>query len=175
MYCIGLLLLLICPVPVVAFQDLKRVHAFYYLWYGNVAHDGKWSHWNHEILPHWTEAVNRQYPQIGTYFAAPEDIHSPFYPLRGPYSSQDRDIIREHFNDMVDNGISVAVLSWWGQKSRNASTDTQGVSSDNIIPLVLDVADSIPGISIAFHLEPYPGRTALSTRDDIIYIHETYG
>ena len=34
------------------------VFAFYYLWYGNPSTDGRWLHWNHSVLPHWTPAVH---------------------------------------------------------------------------------------------------------------------
>lgn len=62
-----------------------KVHAFYYLWcvhfayhacsrlrthcgfranrYGNPEHDqGAFKHWNHRVLPHWSESVRLQYP-----------------------------------------------------------------------------------------------------------------
>lgn len=153
----------------------KSIHIFYYLWYGNISYDGKWKHWNHEILPHWTTSVNKQYPKIGTRHFPPEIIHSPYYPLRGTYSSSDSLTILSHFNEIKQTGINVIVVSWWGQKSRAASTDTQGVNTDELIPIILQTALDIEGIKIAFHLEPYPGRTAQSTYEDIVYIYENYG
>jgi hypothetical protein len=38
----------------------------------------------------------------------------------------------------------------------------------------MDVASEY-GIKIAFHLEPYHGRTVDAIRDDVVYIHRTYG
>ena len=35
----------------------KQTHAFYYLWYGTPTTDGKWLHWDHAVLPHWTKKV----------------------------------------------------------------------------------------------------------------------
>jgi glycoprotein endo-alpha-1,2-mannosidase len=152
------------------------VHAFYYLWYGNITCDGKWKHWDHKVLPHWRKFTNAKYRQIiGQGHHPPELLHSPFYPTRGPYSSQDPATIASHFHEMRAAGISVAVVSWWGQKSRLESTDSQGVSTDALIPTVLAIAATIDGLSIAFHLEPYPGRTAESTYEDLLYIHDTYG
>ena len=29
-----------------------NIHIFYYAWYGNPEHDGKYVHWNHQFLPH---------------------------------------------------------------------------------------------------------------------------
>jgi hypothetical protein len=38
------------------------VHAFYYLWYGDPKTDGRYRHWDHEILPHWDEKLRASYP-----------------------------------------------------------------------------------------------------------------
>jgi hypothetical protein len=42
------------------------VHAFYYLWYGTPEHDGDYKHWDHEVLPHWNEAVQEKFPSGGS-------------------------------------------------------------------------------------------------------------
>merc|ERR1711935_1017297 len=39
----------------------EHLHAFYYPWYGTPDQDGEWVHWNHQLMPHWTERVNRQF------------------------------------------------------------------------------------------------------------------
>lgn len=156
-------------------QSNSHVHAFYYLWYGNIETDGKYFHWNHEVLPHWTPEVNEQYPQVGQRFEPPASLHSPYYPERGPYSSRDSDTILQHFEDLRHGKIGVIVLSWWGQASNAASTDTQGVSTDAMIPVILSLAERFGDIKIALHLEPYPGRSAPSVRNDIEYIHQNYG
>ena len=53
---------------------------------------------------------------------------------------------------MKDSGIDAAVVSWWGQPNMPGRSDTQGVSTDNLLPAVLDAAQA-EGIKIAFHLE----------------------
>jgi glycoprotein endo-alpha-1,2-mannosidase len=153
----------------------NNIHTFYYLWYGNVENDMQYNHWNHEVLPHWTPSVNERYPQVGLRFEPPTHTHSPFYPSRGPYSSRDPKTILEHFYDIRASKIGVIVLSWWGQESRAESTDTQGVSTDSAIPLILSLAEQTGDIKVALHLEPYMGRSALSVREDIAYIHKKYG
>lgn len=45
-----------------------------------------------------------------------DEIATNFWPLLGPYSSVDEDLIRTHFKQMVEGGIGVVVLSWWGRK-----------------------------------------------------------
>ena len=144
-------------------------------WYGEPATDGDWKHWNHEVLPHWTRHVNEKYPSIGSYFTPPQNIHSPFYPLLYPYSSSDKTVIKKHLEWMKDAHIEVVVMSWWGQCSNPNSMDTQGICTDNVAPIVFEVADEVGGIYIAFHLEPYKGRSVESIRDDLAYIHRAYG
>jgi hypothetical protein len=45
--------------PEVDYMD--GVHAAFYLWYGNPANDGRYQHWDHEVLPHWTPAIRDKY------------------------------------------------------------------------------------------------------------------
>ena len=104
-----------CAGTLECLSNASQIHAFYYLWYGNFQTDNQWLHWNHEVLPHWTDAVNRQYKEkIGSRFEPPLRLHSPFYPSLGPYSSRDPNTIRSHITQMSQSGIEVAVLSWWG-------------------------------------------------------------
>ena len=70
-------------------SEMDNVHLFFYLWYDVPSTNrlnSSFKHWNHEVLPHWEEQVNSRYPSIGRRFE-PEnnELHSPFYPLRGPY------------------------------------------------------------------------------------------
>lgn len=37
-----------------------------------------------QVLPHWQPHVSAQYPDVGRRFRPPEELHSPYYPLRGP-------------------------------------------------------------------------------------------
>jgi glycoprotein endo-alpha-1,2-mannosidase len=54
------------------------VHAFYYLWYGVPAVDGKWLHWDHKVLPHWDRAVKDKHAHLDDYrFEPPTFLHSP--------------------------------------------------------------------------------------------------
>ena len=64
----------------------------------------------------------------------------------------------------VRSGAGVLVYSWWGQ----------GSYEDNLAQKVMDAAARY-GIRIAWHLEPYNGRTAASTVSDINYLNQRYG
>ena len=124
-----------------------RVAVFYYPWYGNPATDGQWVHW-----------------EEGQSFHPPLDISSDYYPVEGAYSSRDQNVVAQHFQWLNDAGVGVIISSWWGQGSRE----------DKAIPVLLQVAEQY-GIKVAFHIEPYYGRTANRLVEDIRYIYKNYG
>jgi len=123
-----------------------RIVAFYYPWYGTPELNGKWVHWT----------------QAGA--APPRDIGSDYYPVLGAYSSVDPAVVGQHFAWMREAGIGVVASSWWGQ----------GTREDRAVRVLLDVGEQY-GIQVAFHIEPYGGRTAASVAADIAYLYERYG
>lgn len=122
-----------------------RVSAFYYPWYGTTALDGTYEHWD----------------QDG--HAPPDNIASSYYPARGLYSSSDRSVLAAQMNEIRAAGIDEIAVSWWGR----------GSPEDRRLPLVLRAARA-DGISVAAHLEPYPGRTVASIVADVAYL-KAYG
>jgi molybdopterin-biosynthesis enzyme MoeA-like protein/nicotinamide mononucleotide (NMN) deamidase PncC len=60
--------------------------------------------------------------------------------------------------------VGVICSSWWGKDSY----------TDKAVLRLLDVAEK-HDIKVCFHIEPFPGRNAQTTRDAIIYIIEKYG
>ncbi len=123
-----------------------RVTAFYYFWYGTPQQDGQWRHRNQ----------NGHKP--------PDDIASIYYPERGPYSSRDPAILAEQMAELSKARIAVIAVSWWGQ----GGWEDQALSD-------LFAAASTAGIKIAFHIEPYTGRTAQSVVADIRYLLTAWG
>lgn len=132
--------------PVEGTAPSYRVGVFYYPWYRDLANDGDWSHWG------------------GPEFMPPEDISSDYYPALGPYSSIDPLVVSQHFAWLREAGVGVIISSWWGQ----------GSNEDQAVPILLELGEQY-GIKVAFHIEPYPGRTAESIVDDIKYIYAQYG
>ncbi|TDV53672.1 ThuA domain-containing protein [Actinophytocola oryzae] len=123
----------------------QNVHLFYYPWYG--ASNGAYRHW-----------------QQGGH-TPPNDIGANFYPKAGPYDSGDfAGVVDQHMRWTAQSGAGVLVYSWWGQ----------GSYEDGLVQGVMDAAARY-GIKIAWHLEPYAGRTAASTVADIDYINQRYG
>jgi len=94
----------------------------------------------------------------------PSDISSDYYPALGPYSMSDPEVLAQHFAWLRQAGVGLIISSWWGKYD----------STDKALPLMLDIADHY-GIKIAFHIEPYSGRSAANLMRDIRYIYQEYG
>jgi len=77
------------------FLERPMVLAFYYPWYGNVlGKSGQQYHWD-----------DVTYQGIGS---------STYYPLFGPYDSQDEGLIGAHIALAKASGIDGFICSWWG-------------------------------------------------------------
>ncbi|GAA2072533.1 ThuA domain-containing protein [Actinomadura alba] len=124
-----------------------NVHVFYYPWYGSPAGGAGWRHW-----------------QQGGH-TPPQGIGANFYPTLGAYDSGDfTGAVDRHMRWIRDAGAGVLVYSWWGR----------GGYEDGLARGVLDAA-ARHGVKVAWHIEPYGGRTADSVVADINYINATYG
>jgi len=134
------------PLTIEGPEPSYKIAAFYYPWYGNPDTDGEWIHWTQ----------NNHIP--------PDDISSDYYPALGAYSSNDPAVVTQHMEWLRQAGIGVIITSWWGQGSRE----------DRVVPLLLQTAERY-AIKVAFHIEPYRGRTAESLVSDIEYLYEQYG
>ncbi|MBN1263881.1 MAG: hypothetical protein JXA25_00200 [Anaerolineales bacterium] len=132
--------------PVTGPDPSYEIAAFYYPWYRNPDVDGHWDHWGE------------------TRFSPPQDIASDYYPSLGTYSIADPAVLGQHFAWLREAGVGVIVSSWWGRYS----------PSDEAVFMMLDIADQY-GIKVAFHIEPYGGRTDASLLYDVKYIYDKYG
>ncbi|KAL1232811.1 Glycoprotein endo-alpha-1,2-mannosidase [Trichinella spiralis] len=144
------------------------VHIFYYMWYGNVAFDQFFLHWNHRILPHYNPLIASKY--IVGRREAPEDIGSNFYPKLGCYSSRDPKVLAQHMQWIRDAGIGVVVVGWYPPDA----SDDEGHPWDDAIPSLLDEANRWQ-LKVCFLIEPYKGRNGETIRTDIEYILQSYG
>jgi hypothetical protein len=131
---------------VVGGEPSERVAAFYYPWYRTVEFDRAWRHWDE--------------PR----FHPPLDISSDFYPQLGAYSNLDPAVVAQHFAWLREAGVGVIVSSWWGRR---------GIEEDAVW-LLLDMGARY-GIQVAFHMEPYSGRTAKGLLSDVRYLYIKYG
>jgi glycoprotein endo-alpha-1,2-mannosidase len=137
-----------------------NLHTFYYAWYGNEETDGLQRHWDHEVLPHWSDKTWDNHPR----FLGHEDIGANFYPELGCYSSNDTNIVSKHMQMIERAGIGVVTLSWWGKNS----------FEDKNVKLIMDIAES-KNIKVNFHLEPIKNRSSEMVVKMIDYIIKKYG
>lgn len=147
----------------------RCVHAFYYMWYGNPAHDGKYYHWNHRYLPHWNPQIAKKYRHLEGRHVPPDDIGAGFYPQLGCYSSKDPAVVESHMYQLRQAGVGVVSVSWYP----SGDADDEGLPPDSLLPLLLDIAH-LYSIQVAIHIEPYKGRSPNTVREDLEYIVEKY-
>lgn len=141
--------------PSIGSEVSRRVVAFYYPWYGNPQTDGRYSNWNHAV------AVRDEPPRS---FPGGDDIGANYYPALGAYSVNDPAILREHMRQLRKARIGVICASWWGG----------GSFTDRALPGLFRAAEEAR-ILINFHIEPFPGRNAATTREAIEYLVDKYG
>lgn len=151
---------------------------FLYGWYANPTVDGRWGHWNHSLLPHWTEAVRARYPD-GVSWRPPADLHSAFFPRGGPYSSSDDSKLRAQLAEMSKSGVGAAIVSWWGRAGTSGG-DSQGVRTESFLARVFAEAEAAGAaggacVRVVPHLEPYAGRDVAALRADIEQLSSLYG
>lgn len=139
-----------------ASQTNPKIHAFYYPWYGNPKTDGDYMNWNH-----WIDTRGKE---TGKRYPGGDDIGANFYPMLGSYSARDPQVLENHMKYLQKARVGVISVSWWGQ----------GTFTDKAIPQLLDAAARF-GIQVNFHLEPFPGRNAATTRQALVYILDAYG
>ena len=136
-------------------QPYDKVHAFYYPWYGNPQTDKFHYHWSHQQFV--KEGKPKNYP-------GGDDIGTDFYPKLGCYSSNSNQDLDAHMLMLRRAKAGVICTSWWGK-------DTY---TDRAVPRLLEAA-ARHKIKVCFHIEPFPGRNAQTTRDAIVYIIDKYG
>jgi glycoprotein endo-alpha-1,2-mannosidase len=129
--------------------------AFYYPWYGNPATDGRYANWNHGV------AVRNEPPRS---YPGGDDLGANFYPALGSYSVNDPATLETHMRQLRRAGVGVLCASWWGR-------DT---FTDRALPGLFNAA-AAAGLRVNFHLEPFPGRNAATTRAAIGYLLDRFG
>jgi glycosyl hydrolase family 99 len=121
----------------------RETSIFYYPWYGNPTWDGSYLHW----------AQDGHVP--------PFDLATSFYPLRGPYSSTDPQVVAAQMRDIAGAGIHEVVSSWWGW----------GSLEDDRLPMIIRMATS-RGLNVAVQIEPYADRSIETVSADIDHLRE---
>ena len=125
------------------FSALKRHIIFeYYPWYAN------------DPFRHW-----QQWGRV-----PPVDIATNLVPQLGPYDSRSTAVIEQHARWIVESGVGVVDLSWWGRDS----------FSDTVVSRVMDVMADYD-IHVTFHLEPYGLNRVENLLSDVRYLVQEFG
>ena len=135
-----------------------QAFCFYYNWYGNVIVNGKDFHWAHPVIKSGPSDTRSGFIPGGN------NIASNFFPQLRPYSITDSATVARHMQMLKEARIGVIVLTWW-------NTSDFGTQS---IPLIMTEAARI-GIKVCFHIEPFPGRNAETTKQSIKSIVDSFG
>lgn len=139
---------------------------FYYNWYGTQAHDGGWFHWNQPVL--------LQNGHLGPRHHPPHSIGSSFWPQLGLYSSNDQAVLSTQCDMIKAAGIDAIIVSWYPEGTSDQEEETFHSFQNRNIPLILN-ACAAKGLYVAFHIEPYKGRTPSSVVKDMQYLQSQYG
>ncbi len=90
------------PVAITKTNPMK-IYMHYMPWFTSGPFDGGWSQ-------HWT--MDNRNPEIIT--DGKREIASHFYPLIGPYSSKDPDLVEYHLLLMKYAGVDAVLIDWYG-------------------------------------------------------------
>jgi len=126
------------------FLERQMVLAFYYPWYGNaLGRSG--------LQYHWSDVT---FQGIGS---------STYYPLFGPYDSQDESLIGAHIELAKASGIDGFICSWWG-------IDT---FEDRSFKEILKVAES-EGFKVTIYYESVRDMGRDQIVDELAYVVRSY-
>lgn len=73
--------------------------------------------------------------------------------------------MRQQFRWIRQAGIGTVCVTWWGRGESDENGE-RGMT-DAVLPLLFKTAKEHE-LKISFHIEPYPGRTALSVQQDVL-------
>ncbi len=149
-------------------ENPKKVYVHYMPWFQSKDFDGFWGQ-------HWT--MNNQNPDVinedGT-----SQIASHYYPLIGPYSSNDPDLHEYHLLLMKLAGIDGVIFDWYGSRDLY----DYGLIKESTESFITAVEDLSLNFSIMYEdrvakqAAYTEGGTDIITaaQDDFSYINETY-
>ena len=151
---------------------IPQVLAIYRLEY----HDRPYSRWNHAVQENHAKGFH-----TGATYAPPTDLCSSYYPQLGPYSSKNKDILREHMNQLNSAGIQAIVVPFYlttkevnALHQHNALLAKNGERTiDKKITLLLTIALEFK-IKVIFSLEDHRARNIIQIVNRVEYIYLKY-
>jgi hypothetical protein len=149
-------------------ENPKKVYVHYLPWFQNKDYDGYWGQ-------HWT--MSNQNPEINKTNGSLQ-IASYYYPVIGPYSSNDPDLHEYHFLMMKLSGIDGVIFDWYGSKDLH-DYGLIKTSTETFINTLEDL-----GLNFSIMYEDRVAAQAAdqsvdtniieAAQQDLIYINDTY-
>lgn len=157
------------PVPAeVVKSNSKKIYVHYMPWFFNMEQDGFWGQ-------HWT--MTNKDPNVMDVNGKRE-IASHYYPLIGPYSSNDNDLQEYHLLLMKLSGIDGVIFDWYSSRDANDYNALKN-STESFIKEIEDV-----GLEFAIMYEDKTAQYTTTQEEgssiinnavvDLQYIQNTY-
>ena len=103
----------------------KPVYMHYMPWFDSPDYNNNWGiHW---------KMANKNPDVIIDEITGKREIASHYYPLIGPYDSQDPDVIEYHLLLMKYSGIDGVLINWYGKVGTNGDIDVLLENSNAIV------------------------------------------
>ncbi|WP_407322502.1 glycoside hydrolase family 71/99-like protein [Tenacibaculum maritimum] len=154
--------------PNIPKHNPKKVYIHYMPWFYSMEHDGFWGQ-------HWT--MTNKNPDIMDSNGKRE-IASHYYPLIGPYSSNDDDLQEYHLLLMKLSGIDGVIFDWYGSRDVHDYQDLKN-STESFIDEIEEV-----GLEFAIMYEDKAAKHTMTQEveffsisaaiSDLEYIQNTY-
>ena len=139
----------------------KPVLMHYMPWFNTPEFDGAWG-W------HWT--MNNQNPDIITNpDTGKRQIAAHFYPMIGPYASQDPNVIEFHLLLMKYAGVDGVLIDWYGVEGSNGDINSLLNNSNALI----DQMDEV-GLSFGLILEDRFSESISDAQANLAYAKDNY-
>lgn len=149
-------------------NNSKKIYVHYMPWFFNIEQDGYWGQ-------HWT-MCNKNPNIIDSY--GNREIASHYYPLIGPYSSNDNDLQEYHLLLMKLSGIDGVIFDWYGSRDANDYSALKS-STESFIKEIEDVglefAIMYEDKTVQYKATPEDNNSIINNAVlDLQYIQDTY-
>jgi glycoprotein endo-alpha-1,2-mannosidase len=157
------------PAPAAIIKNnSKKVYVHYMPWFLNLEQDGFWGQ-------HWT--MTNKNPNVMDAYGKRE-IASHYYPLIGPYSSNDNDLQEYHLLLMKLSGIDGVIFDWYSSRDAN-DYNALKTSTESFIKEIEDVglefAIMYEDKTAQYNATKDEGRSIINNAVvDLQYIQDTY-
>jgi len=153
------------PKPV-AKTNAMNIYMHYMPWFQSKSVSGYWgSHWR----------MNTRNPDIDS--SGFKQIASHYYPLIGPYDSNDKDVLEYHLLLMKYAGVDAVLIDWYGSHDVN-DYQTNLIASNTLITKIAEVGLKFAVVYEEYTAQSVQAQTSLTdiqaAQGDMTYLQKNY-